>query len=162
MAARGDQSAGTVRFVDSREMKVDASPEKAFEPIDLIGGATGWYYADWLWRLRGRIDTLFGGVGMDRGRHRQFSLRVGDKIDCWRVEAYEPNRLLRLGAEMQLAGRGWLEFQVSANGSFSTIRQTATYEPDGLLGRVYWYLAYPFHHLLFRGMLRGIAGRVVR
>lgn len=142
---------------DSRSISVNTPPEKAFEAIRRIGGKTGWYYADWLWRLRGAIDRMAGGVGLRRGRRDPDDLRTGDVLDCWRVEAIEPNRRLRLAAEMKLPGRAWLEFEVSGDARGSTIHQTASFDPVGLLGRAYWYSVYPLHQLVFGGMLRGIA-----
>jgi len=151
---------GGVRFAsrlfDSRVARVDVLPARAFAPIRRIGGATGWYYADWLWELRGFLDLLVGGVGMRRGRRDPEYLCVGDALDFWRVEVYEPDRRLRLSAEMKLPGRAWLEFEVSGDASSSTIRQTAIFDPVGLSGLAYWYGVYPLHHVVFRGMLRGI------
>jgi uncharacterized protein YbjT (DUF2867 family) len=146
---------------DSRSIRVDVQPEKAFEPIRRIGGATGWYYADWLWKLRGGLDQAAGGVGMRRGRRDPDNLRVSDVVDCWRVEAIEPHRLLRLAAEMKLPGRAWLEFSVSGDSGGSTIHQTASFDPHGLLGRAYWYAVYPLHQIVFGGMLRRIAAAAV-
>jgi uncharacterized protein YbjT (DUF2867 family)/tryptophan-rich sensory protein len=145
------------RLVDSRTLTVEASAAEAFAPIRRIGGKTGWYCADWLWRLRGVLDLLVGGVGLRRGRRDAELLCVGDTVDCWRVEGLEPNRLLRLSAEMKLPGRAWLEFEVTESEGRSTIRQTAIFDPVGLLGRAYWYLIYPLHQYVFAGMLRGIA-----
>ncbi len=156
------RSWGGVRFgtrlVDSRTVTVEATPAEAFVPIQSIGGDTGWYGWDWLWTLRGTLDLLYGGVGMRRGRAHPTTLRVGDTIDFWRVEAFEPGRLLRLAAEMKVPGRAWLEFEVTGEGpSSSTIRQTAIFDPVGWLGRAYWYALFPVHQLVFSGMLRGIA-----
>jgi hypothetical protein len=106
--------------------------------------------------VRGFVDLVLGGVGVRRGRSGADVLRVGDTIDFWRVERFEPNHLLRLVAEMKLPGRAWLEFEVKGNNSVSTIRQTAIFDPVGLLGRLYWYALYPFHRLIFGGMLRRI------
>jgi hypothetical protein len=151
------------RLVDSRVATVDLPPERAFAPIRRIGGDTGWYFGNWLWRLRGFMDLVVGGVGMRRGRPCPDDLRVGDTLDFWRVEEYEPGRRLRLTAEMKLPGRAWLEFEVESAGEAgtaaarSTIRQTAIYDPVGLLGLGYWYALYPLHELVFAGMLRGIA-----
>lgn len=145
------------RLVDSRTVTVEASAAEAFAPVTRIGGKKGWYFANWLWRLRGTLDLLVGGVGLRRGRRDPESLRVGDTVDCWRVEALEPGRLLRLAAEMKLPGRAWLEFEVTASQGKSTIRQTAIFDPVGLLGRAYWYAVYPLHQYVFAGMLRGIA-----
>ncbi len=145
------------RFVDSRTREVGVGPEEAFAPIRRIGGETGWYAYDWLWHLRGFLDLLVGGVGVRRGRSAPDDLHVGDALDFWRVEAYEPGRLLRLSAEMKLPGRAWLEFEVVQREGGATIRQTAIFDPVGLLGLAYWYGVYPLHRLVFSGMLRGIA-----
>lgn len=145
------------RLADSRLCSLDVKPAQGFAPIRRIGGRTGWYAYDWLWRLRGFIDLLVGGVGMRRGRPDPEGLRVGDTLDWWRVEEYEPGRFLRLRAEMKLPGRAWLEFEVEPSERGSTIRQTATFEPSGLLGFGYWYGIYPLHAVVFRGMLAGIA-----
>jgi hypothetical protein len=145
------------RFVDSRMREVNVGCEQAFAPIRRIGGETGWYAYNWLWRLRGFLDLLVGGVGMRRGRPLREELRVGDALDFWRVEAYEPDRRLVLRAEMRLPGRAWLEFQVDTRQGGATIRQTAVFEPLGLLGLAYWYALYPLHSLVFHGMLKNIA-----
>lgn len=147
------------RFVDSRTVRVPTTSARAFAPIRRIGGVRGWYYADFLWRLRGFIDLLVGGVGVRRGRRHPELLAVGDALDFWRVEAFESDRRLRLAAEMRLPGRAWLEFEVMEDGLGSTIRQTAEFDPAGLAGLLYWYGVYPLHVLVFRGMLRGIAAR---
>lgn len=150
------------RLVDSRTAQVDRSVTIAFRPIQRIGGDSGWYAWNWLWRVRGFLDLLFGGVGVRRGRIVADALRIGDTIDFWRVEAFEPNRLLRLAAEMKLPGRAWLEFEVTGDDFTATIRQTAIFDPVGLFGRLYWYALYPFHHLVFGGMLRRIAAAALR
>jgi hypothetical protein len=148
------------RLVDSRTLRVATPPAVAFRPIQKIGGDTGWYAWNGLWWLRGFLDLLAGGVGTRRGRRSPTRLGVGDTVDFWRVEAFEPDHRLRLVAEMKLPGRAWLEFEVTGvtgSGSEATIRQTAIFDPVGLLGRAYWYALYPLHHLVFGGMLRGIA-----
>jgi uncharacterized protein YbjT (DUF2867 family) len=145
------------RFVDSRTMRVPYPPGIAFRPVERVGGATGWYYANWIWSFRGLIDLVVGGVGMRRGRRDPEQALPGDTIDCWRVEAVELGRLLRLVAEMRLPGRAWLQFELQRDGSGTLLRQTAIFDPLGLLGRLYWYLSYPLHQLIFEGMLRGIA-----
>jgi len=145
------------RLVDSRKRDVDVGPEDAFAPIRRIGGETGWYAYDWLWRLRGLLDLLVGGVGVRRGRPAPEGAHKGDALDFWRVEAYEPDRLLRLSAEMKLPGRAWLEFEVVPREGGATIRQTALFDPAGLGGLAYWYGLYPLHSLVFSGMLHGIA-----
>jgi uncharacterized protein YbjT (DUF2867 family) len=145
------------RLVDSRLARVAVPPPAAFAPVRRIGGTTGWYYASWLWRLRGFLDLLAGGIGMRRGRPDPERLQVGDPIDWWRVEALEPDRRLRLVAEMRLPGRAWLEFEVTGDADGSTIRQTAVFDPAGLAGLAYWYLIWPLHRLVFAGMLRNLA-----
>ena len=144
------------RIVDSRTASVNVSAACAFAPIRRIGGTTGWYWGNWLWQFRGFVDLLAGGVGMRRGRSDPEHLRVGDVIDCWRVEAFEPDSRLRLVAEMRLPGRAWLEFEVTGDHVSSTIRQTAIFDPRGLAGLAYWYLLYPAHRVILAKMLRGI------
>ena len=156
LTAWGGERFGS-RIVDSATIAVSCEPAKAFAPIRRIGGKTGWYYADWLWRLRGLIDLLVGGAGMRRGRRSQESLVPGDTVDFWRVEAFEPDRLLRLVSEMKLPGRAWLQFEVEGDESGSVVRQTAIFDPVGLTGLAYWYGLYPIHRVVFKGMLRGIA-----
>jgi len=156
IAACGFKGAAGPRFVDSRKAETPASPAQAFAPIRRIGGATGWYYGGWLWWLRGILDLLAGGVGMRRGRRDRESLRLGDTVDCWRVDALEPDRRLLLRAEMRLPGRAWLEFLVEPSAHGSSVRQTATFDSVGPLGRAYWYMVAPLHQLVFKGMLRGI------
>jgi len=128
-------------------------------PIARIGGKRGWYFGTWLWRIRGAIDLLMGGVGMRRGRRDPEAPAVGDTLDFWRVEAYEPNRRLRLAAEMKLPGRAWLEFEVVPAVSGVVVHQTAVFEPAGLFGLVYWYGLLPVHALIFAGLLRAIGRR---
>jgi hypothetical protein len=122
-----------------------------------IGGRTGWYSARWLWTLRGVLDRSVGGPGLRRGRRDPTGLRVGDTLDFWRVEEFQPDRLLRLRAEMRVPGRAWLQFEVEPDGSGSTITQTALFDPAGVAGLGYWYAVWPFHHRVFDGMLHGIA-----
>jgi len=145
------------RLVDSRATRVDVPASRAFAPIRRIGGDTGWYACNALWRLRGFLDLLVGGVGLRRGRRDPEHPRIGEALDFWRVEAYEPDRLLRLAAEMKLPGRAWLEFEVKSEGEGSIVRQTAIFDPVGLAGLAYWYGLYPLHRIVFAGMLRGIA-----
>jgi len=149
------------RLVDVRTTVVPVGAHAAFAPIRRIGGERGWYYADALWKLRGFADLLLGGVGVRRGRAHPENLHVGDALDFWRVEAYEPDRRLRLVAEMKVPGRAWLEFAVADVEGGSTIRQTAVFDPAGLWGLAYWYGIYPLHARIFKGMLAAIAERAV-
>ncbi len=145
------------RIVDSRTIAVPLSAEQVFPSVEAIGGETGWYFANWLWRLRGFLDLLVGGVGMRRGRRDPRRLLPGDTVDFWRVELIEPNRRLRLRAEMRLPGRAWLEFEVEPNGPSCTLRQTAEFDPSGWMGHLYWYALYPLHGLIFGNMLGNLA-----
>jgi uncharacterized protein YbjT (DUF2867 family) len=144
------------RLVASRVIRVRRRPEEAFVPIQRIGGTTGWYAANWFWRLRGLLDTLRGGVGLRRGRRDPQDLRVGDTVDFWRVERLESGRLLRLTAEMKIPGRLWLQFEVDPDEQCSLVRQTTVFDPAGYVGLAYWYAFYPIHHRVFGSMLRGI------
>jgi hypothetical protein len=145
------------RLVDSRTTTVTVPPEQAFAPVRRIGGRRGWYYGNWLWSLRGFLDLLIGGVGVRRGRRDPENLHVGEVLDFWRVEVFEPPYRLRLRAEMKLPGRAWLEFEVCPVDRGSTIRQTAIFDPLGMAGLLYWYGIYPLHHFVFAGMLRNLA-----
>ena len=161
-AGRQGEGAGTRfgnRLIDSRSVTVAAPAERAFAPIRRIGGARGWYYANALWRLRGALDRMLGGVGMKRGRRDPEKLRAGDVLDCWRVVACEAPRVLSLEAEMRLPGRAWLQFEVTPCAERASIRQTAVFDPMGLGGLLYWYVLYLPHLLIFRGMLAGVAER---
>jgi len=145
---------------DRRELVVPVPASAAFAPVRRIGGDEGWYAANLLWRFRGWLDLLVGGVGMRRGRRDQESCVPGDPLDFWRVESFEPDRLLRLEAEMKLPGRAWLEFSVEPLGPNQTrIRQTARFEPAGWPGFFYWYFLLPIHSIIFSRMLREIGIR---
>jgi uncharacterized protein YbjT (DUF2867 family) len=144
------------RLIDRRSLHVAASPAAAFAPIRRIGGASGWYSAHTLWWLRGALDWAVGGPGLRRGRREPEGVRVGDTIDFWRVEGFEPDHLLRLRAEMRLPGRAWLQLEVEPDATGSTITQTALFDPDGVAGLAYWYLIWPLHRRVFASMLNGI------
>jgi uncharacterized protein YbjT (DUF2867 family) len=129
-------------------------PSATLDKIWSIGGNNGWYYADRLWQFRGWIDKLFGGVGLNRNRRSQNEIRNGDALDFWRViVANKQKGRLLLYAEMKLPGEAWLEFKLIKN----KLKQTATFRPKGILGRIYWYTLYPFHFFIFRGMLKNIS-----
>jgi uncharacterized protein YbjT (DUF2867 family) len=144
------------RLVSSRTLSVTSRPDQAFVPIQRIGGTTGWYAADWFWKVRGLLDNLRGGVGLRRGRRDPQNLRIGDTVDFWRVEQFDSGRLLRLAAEMKIPGRLWLQFEVKATGEKTLVRQTTVFDPAGWVGLAYWYLLYPVHQTVFSRMLRGI------
>jgi uncharacterized protein YbjT (DUF2867 family) len=145
------------RIVDTKMERVSLPPEEAFVPVRRIGGNVGWYYGNALWRVRGFLDRLAGGPGLRRGRRDPDDLRPGEALDFWRVEAYEPDRMLRLRAEMKVPGRAWLQFEVEPDVKGSIITQTAVFDPHGLAGRAYWFALLPVHAFMFRGMLRRIA-----
>ena len=139
---------------DVQQMKVN-DPKKALKNIWKIGGDNGWYYADWLWRIRGVMDKMSGGVGLRRGRTHPDKIFAGDSLDFWRVLlADKKAKRLLLFAEMKLPGEAWLEFKIDEN---NVLHQTATFRPKGLRGRLYWYSIVPFHYFIFGGMIRGIA-----
>jgi uncharacterized protein YbjT (DUF2867 family) len=158
--------AGGTVFRDDRRILVSATAAQCWPAVVGIGGKTGWYYADWLWRLRGGIDRLCGGPGLGRGRRDPARVQAGDALDFWRVLAAEPERRLKLVAEMKVPGEAVLELLLTECVDGTTeIRQSARFKPRGLYGLLYWYSVLPFHHLVFAGMLRGIAratgGRIV-
>jgi len=141
-------------YVDYRKIRITDS-EKVLRKIWSIGGVNGWYYANWLWEIRGFIDKLFGGVGLRRGRRNQDEIFPGDALDFWRVLiASRKEKRLLLYAEMILPGEAWLEFRIDDN---NVLHQTATFRPLGLGGRLYWYSVLPLHAFVFRGMIRNIA-----
>jgi uncharacterized protein YbjT (DUF2867 family) len=148
------------RVFERRTETVAAPAGRVFAVFAGIGGRRGWYSANLLWRLRGALDRVIGGVGMRRGRRHPDELRPGDALDFWRVESVEPGRSLRLRAEMKVPGRAWLVFEVRAEGAVrSRLVQTAVFEPRGLLGALYWYALYPLHQIVFSGMAKGIRRR---
>jgi len=136
-------------FTDMRKREI-LSREEVINRVWSIGGTKGWYYANFLWKIRGILDKLAGGVGLRRGRTSPTSLKSGDALDFWRVlYADKKEGRLLLFAEMKLPGEAWLEFKTINN----KLIQTATFRPHGLLGRLYWYSVLPFHGLIFRGMI---------
>jgi uncharacterized protein YbjT (DUF2867 family) len=145
-------------FKDSRCKEI--ADDRVFNVLDniwAIGGDRGWYYANFLWMIRGVLDKLAGGVGLRRGRRSAREINNGDALDFWRVLlADKPNKRLLLFAEMKLPGEAWLEFKIERKGSIYFLNQIATYRPRGLWGRVYWYSILPFHYFIFAGMLRNI------
>lgn len=142
-------------IVERRQTTVQASPEKVFTAFSQLGGDVGWLYFDWAWKLRGLMDRLIGGVGLRRGRRDPLAVRVGDALDFWRVETVEPNKLLRLRAEMKVPGLAWLQFEADPlEGGETQLIQTAYFAPKGLWGLLYWYGFYPLHRIIFSGMIR--------
>jgi uncharacterized protein YbjT (DUF2867 family) len=144
-------------FTDKRQIEFKRKKEEVIENIWSIGGARGWYFGDWMWRIRGVMDKMVGGVGLRRGRRSETDLKAGDALDFWRVlVADKQNGRLLLYAEMKLPGEAWLEFRVKENEGKKVLFQTATYRPLGLWGRLYWYSVLPFHGLIFPQMAKNI------
>jgi uncharacterized protein YbjT (DUF2867 family) len=141
-------------FTDNKRRKIN-NPDIVLRNIWAIGGNTGWYYATWLWRLRGFIDKLMGGVGLRRGRTNPEAINPGDALDFWRVLlADDEKKRLLLFAEMKLPGEAWLEFTIDQD---NYLHQKATFRPRGVVGRLYWYVMLPFHYFIFNGMINNVA-----
>jgi uncharacterized protein YbjT (DUF2867 family) len=155
--------AGGTVYEDRRSQIVDAPIQIVWQTIANIGGETGWYNANWLWHLRGWIDTVMGGVGLRRARGRRCQLRSGDELDFWRVVHVYPERSLLLRAEMKVPGDATLQFQLrSISGDQTCIQQTARFVPSGLLGMAYWKLLLPLHKIIFGGMIDAISKESVK
>ena len=159
LSTPGDPAwAGGSMFEDSRRIVVEASAEKIWPSITSLGGDTGYYYADWLWKIRGFMDQLIGGFGLRRGRRSSKILHAGDAVDFWCIVKVERFQTLVLSSEMKLPGEAALIFRLKPAGEGRTeVQQIARFMPKGLLGLAYWYAVLPFHHFVFNGMLRGIA-----
>lgn len=140
-------------FKDYKERPVK-NTLKTIDKIWALGGDNGWYYGNFLWRIRGYLDKLVGGIGLRRGRTNATELHNGDALDFWRViYADKSKQRLLLYAEMRLPGEAWLEFKIEDN----TLKQTATFRPKGIAGRMYWYAVWPFHGFIFKGMILKLA-----
>lgn len=144
-------------FKDIREKVIEKDPDRVLRNIWSIGGERGWYYADFLWGIRGFLDKLVGGVGLRRGRTNPNTINTGDTLDFWRVLAADiAKKRLLLYAEMKLPGEAWLEFRIIRKEGKDILLQTATYRPKGIFGRLYWYSVLPFHYFVFDGMAKNI------
>jgi uncharacterized protein YbjT (DUF2867 family) len=147
---------GCFKDLKWKEIKNNSS-ENVLENIWSIGGEKGWYYANFLWKIRGFMDKMVGGVGLRRGRTNLNDIHRGDALDFWRVLiADKKNKRLLLYAEMKIPGEAWLEFRIMQRSNKIQLRQTATFRPKGLWGRLYWYSVLPFHGFLFKGMIRNL------
>ena len=143
-------------ILQDKKIEKNIHPEKTLELLWKIGGDTGWYYANFLWKIRGYLDQLSGGVGLRRGRTHNNKIFTGDSLDFWRVLlADKKNMRLLLFAEMKLPGEAWLEFKVREN----QLTQTATFRPRGIWGRLYWYSVFPLHGIVFGGMIKRLANK---
>ncbi len=146
-------------IIERRQIAVDASEESIFRAFTGLGGRRGWLYMNWAWRIRGAFDRMCGGVGLRPGRRDADSVRAGEALDFWRVEAVEPTHLMRLRAEMKVPGKAWLQFEVKSqdHDTRPLLTQTAFFAPKGLLGLTYWYALYPIHSMIFGGMIQRLA-----
>ncbi|MEF3279461.1 MAG: DUF2867 domain-containing protein [Elusimicrobiota bacterium] len=136
---------------------INASEEKIFKLIKSIGGENGYYFANILWDIRAFIDKLIGGIRKRNGRRDPFNVHIGETIDFWRVENIKENSLLLLRSEMKLPGKGWLKFDIKNSNNTNILNITAYFEPRGFLGYIYWYLCYPIHHFVFKGLIKKIS-----
>jgi uncharacterized protein YbjT (DUF2867 family) len=145
-------------FEDKKQIAIhNNSPEQVWDNVRSIGGERGWYYGTALWKVRGYLDKLVGGIGLRRGRTSPDRINPGDALDFWRVlVADEEDKRLLLYAEMKLPGEAWLQFQIVEKDGRHLLRQKATFRPFGLGGRIYWLLSLPFHIFIFNGMIRRI------
>ncbi|NOY22067.1 MAG: SDR family oxidoreductase [Acidobacteria bacterium] len=144
------------QFTATYSLETDQSSASLFQSVCRIGGKEGWFQTNWMWRLRGFMDRLIGGVGTQRGRRSTASLKIGDVIDFWRVEDLIPDSRLLLRAEMLLPGRAWLEFNIHDNGTTRSLKIKAWFHTRTLFGKIYWYVLVPFHGIVFNDLIKGI------
>ena len=159
-----DASSPTVRskshsglILEVRQRQVHSQPTAVYKAITELGGPNGWP-CDMAWRLRAAIDRIIGGIGMRRGGPREDNLKLGDTVDFFRVVKIEPDRVIRLKAEMKLPGDGWLQFEIRpVCEDLTSLVQTVFFAPKGLLGLIYWHILWPIHKLIFRRMINELA-----
>ena len=157
-----EQKTFRYRFKDSRQIVLDLPVGQAFEPINQIGGPNGWYYANFLWRIRSWIDLALGGVGMRRSRMTRNRFLIGDTLDWWRISEFREGAMVEFKAEMKLPGEATLRFEVQKTGMTTTVSQVAQFSTNSVLGCIYWYGLYPLHSLIFAGMLSAIGRKAMR
>jgi uncharacterized protein YbjT (DUF2867 family) len=143
-------------FLVSKQKKADL-----FKTICTIGGKEGWFYYNWMWRLRGYIDRIFLGVGSMRGRKNKDRLMVNDVVDFWRVEKIKQNKYLLLRAEMKLPGKAWLRFTIIDKSEECVVFVKAYFYVSNIWGRLYWLTFLPFHYFIFKSLLKQIDLRSV-
>jgi uncharacterized protein YbjT (DUF2867 family) len=142
---------------ETQEIPIDTNSKKVLDNIWSVGGKRGWYYANFLWKIRGFVDKLLGGIGLRRGRTHPKNIYNGDALDFWRViVADKLNKRLLLYSEMKLPGEAWLEFKIAEKNGKEVLQQTATFRPHGLLGRLYWYAMFLPHLFIFSNMAKNI------
>ncbi len=148
---------------DEKSVVIKDSKAATIDRIWRIGGSTGYYALNWAWHLRGLLDKLVGGVGLNRGRRHPFEIQAGDSIDFWRVILADKNNgHLILYAGMKMPGEAWLEFKIEEKEGQEILVQTATFRPRGIKGRLYWYSLIPFHFFIFRKMAKALAGEPIK
>jgi len=150
---------GPPKYIASYSLSTDKSASSLFRSICKIGGKEGWFYHNWMWRMRGAIDRFLLGVGSSRGRRSLSNLEIDDVVDFWRVEDLQPDKKLLLRAEMRLPGKAWLEFTIKRENLNNVLSVTAHYYTNTVFGRLYWYLFLPFHHFIFADLIRQIEKR---
>ena len=152
-----DRQISDAIFVDKKVLSIKGlNKQDVFKSFTSIGGKNGWFAFDMLWEIRGFIDKIIGGVGLNRGRRAQNELRVGDSLDFWKVEDIKENERLLLLAQMKVPGTAWLEFKIENN----TLIQSAYFYPKGVWGRLYWYSMIPLHYFVFNNMIKSIVKKV--
>jgi uncharacterized protein YbjT (DUF2867 family) len=142
------------KIVERRSTSVDAEQSTVDTLLQNVGGKTGWFWGNWLWKLRGAVDRVFGGRGL-RANETRYPLAVGSIVDFWTVVRITDSTLV-LRADMKLPGEAWLQLSTRRVGGKTIIDQTAAFDPKGVTGILYWFALYPIHVLVFGGMLRGI------
>ena len=150
------------KYTDVREKYIQVDMKKAFEPILLIGGKNGWYFANTLWKIRGWIDLLIGGVGLRRERRNNKSFTIGDTLDWWRVCDSIPNQMVKLESEMKLPGKAFLKFELFSKDNGILIKQTASFFTNKIAGILYWKILFPIHVIVFKGMISSIAKKAIK
>lgn len=147
-------------MIEKRQVMVELPPEPIFQAYTGLGGDRGWLYMDWAWAIRGWLDKLVGGVGLRRGRRHPDEIWTGESLDFWRVEEIEPNRMMRLRAEMKVPGDAWLQFEsIPQEDGKTLLRVNAYFDVHGVMGLLYWYSMYPFHKFIFDGLTNRLASR---
>lgn len=146
-------------YISTYTLKTSKSEAALYESICMIGGREGWFHSNWMWRLRGTLDRILLGVGTSRGRRSSHNLRINDVIDFWRVEDLRKDKCLLLRAEMKVPGKAWLEFKVTPEEEKNQLSVTAYFEPNGILGKLYWYNFLPFHHFIFKDLIKQLERR---
>jgi len=150
---------GIAKYTSERSTLSDKNASDLFNSVCNIGGTDGWYHNNWIWSLRGLIDKLITGVGSYRGRRSQTTLRINDIIGFWRIEDLQKNKRLLLRAEMKLPGKAWLEIRIIEKQNQNQLSVTAYFYPKRITGDIYWYFFVPFHHFIFKDLIRDIEQR---